>query len=494
MAFSKRGLQFKLILSLVAVFTLFFVALIAFNLSILHKRSDQDAKATASLLADTVFNGLMAPMTVGDSLTIWQQMEDFKKNLKGVEVLVFGWDRQVTYASERGKAAQTLDKQVGNPALLGGLDDLLGGRRSEEMAFAETIGGRAFLSVLRPMPNDPKCHHCHGASQPVLGGVMVRLDVQESQEQLRAASLGSGLMGLGGVVAVILVLYLLVRGLVVRPLRQVQQTLDQGARQVSAASQETASLSEHLAQGAARQATSITQVSHGLTTAVEASQTTSELTSGAGSLMDTNIKKSTHTLKALTVLMKTMAQVEDDAGQIGEVIKKIDEVAFQTNLLALNAAVEAARAGEAGAGFAVVAGEVRALALRAGEASRSTQDLLERLAERVRSSGESLRMVSDDFEGIVESATVMGEKTHSITFASRELAEAMAAIDQETQELEQITQKLAPDTEELAAAASQLRAQAATLAQVMEQLVRLIEGRGSGELSEESLALAVKKS
>ena len=47
----------------------------------------------------------------------------------------------------------------------------------------------------------------------------------------------------------------------------------------------------------------------------------------------------------------------------------IEEIAFQTNLLALNAAVEAARAGDAGRGFAVVAQEVRALSMRASEAS-----------------------------------------------------------------------------------------------------------------------------
>lgn len=85
----------------------------------------------------------------------------------------------------------------------------------------------------------------------------------------------------------------------------------------------------------------------------------------------------------VTRAMQAMTAIEDSARQIRAIMDMIDEIVRRTDLLALNAAVESARAGDAGLGFAVVAGEVRKLAMRSAEAMLQVRALTAASAERV---------------------------------------------------------------------------------------------------------------
>ncbi len=78
---------------------------------------------------------------------------------------------------------------------------------------------------------------------------------------------------------------------------------------------------------------------------------------------------STRTTEDAQSTNKAAQALAADAREIERVVSLIKQIAEQTNLLALNATIEAARAGQAGRGFAVVAGEVKALASQTGNAT-----------------------------------------------------------------------------------------------------------------------------
>lgn len=75
---------------------------------------------------------------------------------------------------------------------------------------------------------------------------------------------------------------------------------------------------------------------------------------------------------------ESVAAIGELTREIDQLVSGIEEVSFRTNLLALNAAVEAARAGEKGAGFAVVAAEVRELAQSSSKSSKTIRQLVSR--------------------------------------------------------------------------------------------------------------------
>ncbi len=280
--------------------------------------------------------------------------------------------------------------------------------------------------------------------------------------------------GMASIVACILVLLFVFS--ITRTITAVAESLRDGSEEVAAAAGQIASASQSLAETSSEQAATQEETSASIEEIAATSKETANLTRGASDLMNQNIAKTAQSLKALKKLSGNMASIENDSSKIGTVTKTIDDIAFQTNLLALNAAVEAARAGEAGAGFAVVAEEVRNLALRASEAAKGTQELLEGMRSQIITGAESLRRMSADFEGIVESATVMGEQTAAITEASKQQAQGIDQISQATMNVEQSTQAVAANSEETASASEELASQAEVMLAMVKTLFQLVHG------------------
>ena len=142
--------------------------------------------------------------------------------------------------------------------------------------------------------------------------------------------------------------------------------------------------------------------------------------------------------EALKKSIDSISLIQKSSVEIAEIVKVIGDIANQTNLLAFNAAIEAARAGEHGVGFSVVAGEVRKLAERAGDAAREISKLIDESSNRVNQGSTVSQQAKDAFERIV---TSVGKTSDSIR-----------RISESTQTQQQVSQAVSTLIGELASA------------------------------------------
>lgn len=415
-------------------------------------------RAGAPVMAD---NRVVGAISTGVNLSATNSFVDGIKKTFGIECTIFKGDERVSTTLERdGK--RLVGTKMDNPKVI---ETVL--QKGERFLNRNKIAGRNYNTAYWPIM---------GVNGKIAGMFFIGKDRTATESMIGSTILAILLAGLTVGALMSALGYFLTRIVIVRPILKNIKSLNKGAEEVLFASNQVASSSQELAEGASTQAATLEETSSSIE---EMSSMTQRNADNAGQALSLMTEVATIVEKVNGHVSQT-AQAVDEAAktseETGKIIKTIDEIAFQTNLLALNAAVEAARAGEAGAGFAVVADEVRNLAMRAADAAKNTSNLIENTVAAVRRSSELTKQTTEAFKENMEVARKVGNLIDEIAAASKEQAEGIGQINKAIAEMDKVVQRTAVNAEQSASVAQDMSNQSEQMRLYVDELAETVMG------------------
>ncbi|MCK9687884.1 methyl-accepting chemotaxis protein [Scleromatobacter humisilvae] len=247
---------------------------------------------------------------------------------------------------------------------------------------------------------------------------------------------------------------------IVRQVRASGESIATGSSEIAHGNHDLSQRTEEQASNLQQTAASMEELTHTVRQNADNARSAAQIVAGASD-------SAAHGGDVVRQVVATMAHITDSSRKIADIVGVVDGIAFQTNILALNAAVEAARASEQGRGFAVVAAEVRSLAQRSATAAREIKALIARSVEDVEGGAAQVSQAGQAMDDIVAQVGRVNTLVGEIASASHEQSQGIGQVGDAVAQLDQVTQQNAALVEESAAAAESLKVQAARLAELM---------------------------
>ncbi|MCM2282607.1 MAG: methyl-accepting chemotaxis protein [Bdellovibrionaceae bacterium] len=242
----------------------------------------------------------------------------------------------------------------------------------------------------------------------------------------------------------------------------------------------------------AKQSQMVSQQSHA--SAIRGQQAVSDVIRAIGDISQSNAEIMSEIEKS----NQKISEIVKVIAEIGGKTKVINDIVFQTKLLSFNASVEAARAGEHGKGFAVVAEEVGNLAQMSGAAAKEIASMLDESIHKVESIVQETKVnverlilkgrekvdagtsvasrCGEALQDVVTNVEHANRMIGEIATAGSEQAIGIAEINKAMGLLDQSTQQTATSSRQSAAASQHLSAQTIELRNIVDTLLRTVQG------------------
>jgi methyl-accepting chemotaxis protein len=273
-------------------------------------------------------------------------------------------------------------------------------------------------------------------------------------------------------------------------LRSLVQSISENAQNVANASEEFSAVSHQISANSEETSAQANAVSASTEQVNRGLQTVASATEEMSASIQEIAKNATEAAKVADGAMKTaletnaiVSKLGTSSAEIGQVIKVITSIAQKTDLLALNATVEAARAGEVGAGFAVVANEVKELAKQTATATEDISRKIETIQADAKSAVTAIASISEvighvnDISGTI--ATAVEQQSATTSEMSRNVSEAAKGSNDVAQNIHGVAQA-AQSTSQGATDSQNAAKQLAQMSTQLQELVHRFKVTGNG--------------
>ena len=181
----KKRLGNRIIATIIVALTLVMSVEIVLDLHFGKKDTIELMETLSIDLAASTYSGIKYPMSVGDSSAVEQVLTDIREKMEGIEVFICDTNQLISWSTHKDKIYTNITDTITSTEPLAALSTLLQSGVAPKESFETEIDGTRHIIIIEPILNEKVCFHCHGSSKKVIGGMIVKTDVERA---LRAVS------------------------------------------------------------------------------------------------------------------------------------------------------------------------------------------------------------------------------------------------------------------------------------------------------------------
>jgi len=227
----KKRLTIKILLALTIGAATVMWVVIYLSISNQQKQIREIMTNFGREIKSMAYAGIKHPMAVGDSPSIEKQLLDIKGELQNTEIVICDFNQHIVFATHKGRIGTEVSQFTSSKETLAALTSLLKtGSQAKDNYFEENVDGNQYLITIHSINNEQECHHCHGTSRKVLGGILIRKSTDATYRaiaMLRNRTIFISIIGFG---ALITIIYFLLAKLVTRPVTELAARAEEFAQ------------------------------------------------------------------------------------------------------------------------------------------------------------------------------------------------------------------------------------------------------------------------